>query len=195
LASRFNFIVRALPIDVLKGMTWAVLAWEWVGPILVAWPNWKVRVFGLLGFFTLQLGFFTFMVLGLFPVFSTLAILVFVPSEIWDKLEARFIKCSPTWSSHVLRPNCGFCQHMVVALNRFLLFDSAQALPASDDSSIHDELRKNNSWIVIDSEGNTYMKGKALIAVFNHSPIFWPIGKLLGLFTTILRLVLWPPCR
>jgi len=186
LASRFNFLVRALPIDVLKGMTWAVLAWEWVGPILVAWPNWKVRVFGLLGFFTLQLGFFTFMVLGLFPVFSTLAILVFVPSEIWDKLEARFIGARQRGLRMYYDPNCGFCQHMVVALNRFLLFDSAQALPASDDSSIHEELRKNNSWIVKDSEGNTYMKGKALIAVFNHSPIFWPIGKLLGLFTPIL---------
>ncbi len=186
LASRFNFILREIPVDFLKGMTWTVLAWEWIGPFVVAWPHWKVRVVGLIGFFLLQLGFFTFMVLGLFPVFSTLAILIFVPSEVWDKLEGYFIKSRQRNLKIYYDPSCGFCQHVVIALNRFLLFDSAQLIPANMDSSIHDQLRKNNSWVVKDEIGHTYLKGQALIAVFNHSPLFWPIGKLLGLLKNVL---------
>jgi len=186
LASRFNFLLHSLPQDVLKVLTWSVLGWEWIGPFFVVWPNWKVRIIGLLGFFFLQLGLFTFMVLGLFPLFSTLAILVFIPSEVWDRLEQRFITARQRGLRIYYDPSCGFCQHVVIALNRFLLFDSAQLLPASDDSTVHDTLRQNNSWVVKDAHGTTFLKGRALIAVIRHSPIFWPIAFVVAPFKALL---------
>ncbi|MCF8257736.1 MAG: DCC1-like thiol-disulfide oxidoreductase family protein [Flavobacteriales bacterium] len=204
LSSRFNHIGRMIPLDVLKGLTWSVLAWEWVGPLVLAWPNWRVRLFGIFGFIFLQMGFNVFLVLGLFPVFATLAILVFIPSEVWDRLGARFITDRQRNLRIYYDPECGFCQHMVIALNRFLLFDSAKLLPASDDQQASDNVRIENSWTVQDAQGRSFVKGAALVQVIAHSPLFWPLAKLLRVLTpalnTAYRLVAtdrptWPSFR
>lgn len=186
LASRFNYLGRMLPMNVLKGLNWSVLAYEWIGPILVAWPNWRVRMFALTGFILLQVGFNVFLVLGLFPVFSTLAIFVFIPSEFWDRLERKFITERIRNLSIYYDPSCGFCQHMVIAMNRFLLFDGARLIAADQDDTVHDTLRKENSWVVVDSAGNTALRSHALVMLLTHSPLFWPFAKLLGLFTSAL---------
>jgi len=180
LASPFNYLGRMLPMGVLKGLTWSVLAFEWVGPLLVIWPNWRVRVAGLIGFILLQAGFNIFMVLGLFPVFSTVAILVFIPSEVWDRLRNRFITDRQRNLRIYYDPHCGFCQHVVIALNRFLLFDAAQLIPASDDPSAAATLRQEYSWMVQDASGRSFVKGRALVQVVAHSPLFRPLAWLLS---------------
>jgi predicted DCC family thiol-disulfide oxidoreductase YuxK len=176
LASRFNYLLRALPMDVLKGMTWSVLAWEWIGPLIVAWPHWKVRIIGLMGFFMLQLGFYTFMELGLFPVFSTLAILIFIPSEVWDRLEQRLVTARMRSLRIYYDPECGFCQRMVIAINRFLLFDAAQLIAASEQPELYAQLREHNSWVIQDGQGKLYFKGWAMATVLAHSPLLWPLA-------------------
>lgn len=186
LSSRFNYLGRMLPLDVLKGLTWSVLAWEWIGPLFLIWPNWRVRLFGIFGFIVLQVGFNVFLVLGLFPVFATLAILVFIPSEVWDRLRARFINDRQRNLHIFYDPNCGFCQHVVIGLNRFLLFDAAQLLPATDNQQAQEANLNENSWMVIDSQGNSYVRGKALVQVLAHSPLFWPKAKLLAPFSSLL---------
>lgn len=184
LSSRFNYLGRMLPLDVLKGLTWAVLAWEWIGPLFLIWNNWKMRLFGLFGFVVLQVGFNVFLVLGLFPVFATLAIFVFIPSEVWDRLGARLITDRQRNLRIYYDPSCGFCQHMVIALNRFLLFDSAQLLPANEDAEATEAVR-SGSWLVRTGEGHSYRKGAAFVQVVAHSPVMWPFSKLLGLLTPV----------
>lgn len=186
LASRFNYLGRMLPMEVLKALNWSVLAWEWIGPFLVAWPNWRVRVFGIIGFIALQAGFNFFMVLGLFPVFSTVAILVFVPSEVWDRLRDRLVGERTRGMRIFYDPDCGFCQHVVIALNRFVLFDGAQLIPANEDPQALSTLREQNSWTVRDVEGRSFSKGKALVEVFLNSPVFRFKGWLLKPFAGIL---------
>jgi predicted DCC family thiol-disulfide oxidoreductase YuxK len=189
LSSRFNYLGRMLPLDVLKGLTWSVLAWEWIGPLFLVWPNWRARLFGIFGFIVLQAGFNVFLVLGLFPVFATLAIMVFIPSEVWDKLGARLLTDRQRNLRLFYDPSCGFCQHMVIALNRFLLFDAAKLIPASDDSEAADSVREKNSWFVRTPDGRSFQKGAALIQVIAHSPVFWPLAKLLGPMTSLINAI------
>lgn len=189
LASRFNYLGRMLPLAVLKGLNWSVLAYEWIGPFLVVWPNWRVRVVGIIGFVLLQLGFNIFMVLGLFPVFSTVAILVFVPSEVWDRLRVRV--CGPRVRGLKIfyDPDCGFCQHVVIALNRFVLFDGAQLIPANEDEVAASTMREQNSWMVQDMDGNTFTRGRAIVQVFLHSPVFrfkgWLLKPCVGIIDAV----------
>jgi len=78
--------------DLLWGINWATLVWEYLGPLLLfsPWRTPRVRLLAMLGFVGLQLGFGQTIRLMLFPWCSTLALVPLLPSEFWDALARRW---------------------------------------------------------------------------------------------------------
>ncbi len=66
--------------------------------------------------------------------------------------------------------DCGFCKNTVEFMKKNFLIPETQILTAQSDINIENEMKKYNSWIVIDFKGNKYFKFKALTYVFNQSP-------------------------
>ncbi len=71
----------------LKPLTISVWYFELLGLFFLFAPWARVRLAAIVGFFALQLGLFTFMSLGFFPIISSIALLPFIPSEAWGPLE------------------------------------------------------------------------------------------------------------
>ena len=73
----------------------------WIGPVLLLFPvsrlRGRARLVGIALLSSLQLGFATCMVLGNFPYASTVAILPFVPSELWAVLLPRDADAEAAW--------------------------------------------------------------------------------------------------
>lgn len=70
-----------------KLLTWATLAFEYVGPFLLLAPFWPLRLLGVLGFASLHLGISATLRLGIFPWVDIAVLAAFVPREVWDALE------------------------------------------------------------------------------------------------------------
>ena len=79
-----------------KVLSYAVLGFEIVGPMLLFSPFWTApsRLFALFGFFLLQLGLGLCLNLGNFPWVSTVALIPFLPSAVWEKIHG--LKWLPT---------------------------------------------------------------------------------------------------
>ena len=73
----------------------------WIGPVLLLFPvsrlRGRARLVGIALLSSLQLGFATCMVLGNFPYASTVAILPFVPLELWAVLLPRDADAEAAW--------------------------------------------------------------------------------------------------
>jgi hypothetical protein len=71
-------------------VTWATLAFEYVGPFLLLAPAWPLRLLGVLGFWSLHLGISATLRLGVFPWVDIAILAAFLPREVWDALERPF---------------------------------------------------------------------------------------------------------
>ena len=81
-----------LPFGVMKLLSYAVLLYETLGPVLLFTPVYTgpVRTLAVFGFFLLQSGFGVCMVLGNFPWVSAVAMLPFIPAWAWEHFPVRF---------------------------------------------------------------------------------------------------------
>jgi hypothetical protein len=75
--------------SLLRGMTPAVWTLEAFGPFLLFSPlkDVRLRLAGMLAFALLHAGLFLFMALGIFPFVSVVALVPFLPPEVWPRLE------------------------------------------------------------------------------------------------------------
>jgi len=96
-------------IELLRAMTYSVLAWEHIGPALLLLPLLAAllpggrigealsrlvlsdfwRTLAVLGFIALHLGLFFFLTLGLFPWICMVAWMALLPRGFWDRVQAR----------------------------------------------------------------------------------------------------------
>jgi len=73
--------------SLLKLLTFTVLFYEFVGPLLLLIPSGLIRTIAVLGFVMLQAGIGIFMTLGfVFPLVCCVAVLGLLPSWFWDKV-------------------------------------------------------------------------------------------------------------
>lgn len=87
-ATAFGRLLSELPVDLLKLLCAGVIALEFIGPLLLLSPfrTTLCRAIGLISFAALQAGFGVALVVGLFPLVSTAALLPFVPGELWNRI-------------------------------------------------------------------------------------------------------------
>lgn len=89
LATPAGVWLREIPA-VLPLLTYSTLAIEGLGPFLAFVPIWNgpLRTATVLLFWTFHLGLALFMSIGLFPLFSMIAWLPFVPGWLWERIGA-----------------------------------------------------------------------------------------------------------
>lgn len=165
----------------LKPLTFAALIFEWLGPLLIFIPFRTAffRCVAVISFILLHIGFGLCFELGIFPFLSISSWLIFIPSEVWDSLRTRL--ATPQRSGLVINydADCGFCKKIVYLIRTFLILPGTPLLLAQDDPSIYADMQENNSWVVVDWQGNRYFKWEAIVYVCSLSPIFWFLAPIL----------------
>jgi hypothetical protein len=71
-----------------KLLTRGTFVLELVGPFLALVPLWPVRTFAALSLMGLHVGIALCLNLGIFPLIDIVVLLPFLPSQVWDRLEA-----------------------------------------------------------------------------------------------------------
>src|SRR5262249_8237811 len=74
---------------------------------------------------------------------------------------------------------CPFCKKAIYALRTFLFLPEAQIFGAQDDPHTASELRRQNSWILVDQQGHRFYKWDALVIAVSQSPVFSRLSRLM----------------
>lgn len=84
----FGLLLLQYPA-VMKFLTYFVMLFELLGPVLLFMPGFTVpaRLLGITGFMGMQVGFALGLSLDLFPWLSLIAMIPLVPGMVWDNLE------------------------------------------------------------------------------------------------------------
>jgi predicted DCC family thiol-disulfide oxidoreductase YuxK len=168
----------------MKLSTHITFVLEWIGPLFIFIPfrNHFFRFWTVVTFILLHLGFGLTLNLGIFPFLSIACWLGFLPSDFWNKLAKRTDSPERAGLQINYDADCGFCKKVVHLLRTFLLLPSdTPLLKAQDDPSIHADMQKYNSWVVVDWQGNRHFKWEAIAYIVSLSPVFHPFASLLRL--------------
>jgi len=170
----------------LKLATAFVLSVEFIGPILVLcpffWP-W-LRIGGLLLLASLHLAFLLMLHIGLFPLIDFMALSLLIPGVVWVHIRQSESRREKREYQQAIRiyfdEDCGFCLKMCLLLRMFLLPSGVQILPAQQNPDIYPIMERENSWVVADPNGKTYIHWHAMAYLFSQRWPFRPIGWLMA---------------
>lgn len=156
---------------------------EFVGPVLVLLPfKWPLaRIVGLLMLASLHAAFMLLLHIGLFPLIDFMSLTVLIPSAIWVFLANRNKDSASSKITLYYDEDCGFCLKMCLILREFLLPDTVKILRAQDHNDIYAIMERENSWVISDGAGKTYIHWSAMAFLFSQSWPFKPIGWLMKL--------------
>jgi hypothetical protein len=90
--------------EVLKHLTLATLYLERYGPLLLIAPFAFIRMFGVVSFVGMHIGFLAFMHLGLFPYVNLVSLILFIPPKYWDHVQ-HFFQCFFVGLTHTIKSN------------------------------------------------------------------------------------------
>jgi len=164
-----------------------VIVVEFLAPLLVLmpflWP--KLRLLGVLLLASLHAGFLLMLHIGLFPLVDFMSLSVLIPSALWIAWQQhrQGTRSYLAMNKIIIHydEDCGFCLKMCLVLREFLLSSSVSIVPAQRDPSIHAIMVANNSWVVQDHTGATYLHWHAMQLLFMQRWPFKPIGWFMGL--------------
>ena len=171
----------------LKLATLFVLFVEFVGPVLVLlpflWP--RLRIIGLLLLASLHVAFGLMLHIGLFPLIDLTSLSLLLPGALWAWLAARRMRTDengnriPTRRERIIihyDEGCTFCLKTCLILRELLLPPRVRIVTAQSDPRIQEILERENSWVVTDADGKTYVHWHAMAFLFRQSPLLKPIG-------------------
>lgn len=165
-------------------LTYYVWYLELLGPLLIFSPWWRVplRTLGVILFVTLEIGFILNLSIGLFPFISIGSVLLFLPSEIWDRIERLTRRAELARATLYFDRDCGFCEKSCHLLRTALLLGPMRIRPAQEVAEVNTILQANFSWVYEDASGARHLRSSALAAMLRDSPwLFWlaPVVRLL----------------
>ena len=155
---------------------------ELLGPILMFSPVLRVpvRLLIMAAFISMEIGFIFNLHIGLFPYISIASILLFMPSEVWNRLAERFDSRAGVGLLIYYDQDCTFCLKMCWILKTFLGLKHTRIEPAQSVPEVGEILEREFSWVVVDPAGETHIKWQAMTTVFSASPWFFWLGKVVG---------------
>ena len=158
-----------------------VIITEFIGPVLVLLPfKWPVtRIIGLLMLASLHVAFLLLIHIGLFPIIDFMSLTVLIPSAIWIYLANRRQKSKASSIVMYYDEDCGFCLKMCLILRELLLPDTVKILRAQNYNDIYAIMERENSWVISDGAGKTYIHWSAMAFLFTQSWLLKPIGWLM----------------
>lgn len=166
--------------DVMKGLTHTVFWFEIIGPALLFFPVFTglIRTLVSFCFIVMQIGFGLCLVLGLFPWISAVCMIAFLPSWFWEKV-VNSLRRAESQVKIYYDQDCGFCFRSVAVIQTFFLLRENQLLPARSDPLIEADMKKINSWVVVDSRGVRHFSFRGILVLMNASSLLWPFHSLL----------------
>ena len=173
------WLLNFLPLT--KVFTAVALLLEWVGPLFLFMP-WRTHFFRtatVITFILLHIGFGLTLHIGIFPFLSCITWLAFLPSSVWEGLSQRVYGPPQTGLAIYYDADCGFCKKVVYLLRTFLLLPKTPLATAQSVPAMHAEMERNNSWVVVDWQGNYHFKFEAIAYVASLSPVFRCLTSLL----------------
>jgi len=168
--------------NLLKAMT-AFFVWcELLCPILLWSPilTSQTRLAAIFLISSMQIGIAITMGIGMFPFISITALLLFLPSTLWNTGFAFLSKPHRTEMVIYFDEGCDFCKKILRLLLTFALIPGTRTAPTNTDLEILNIMEQENSWVVRDHEGKIHLKFEALTYVLRESPILFPLGWVLN---------------
>lgn len=181
-ATGLGQLLLNLPYSILALFTFFTLWLELVGPLFIFIPfrNGFFRVCTIITFLLLHLGFALTLNIGIFPFVSAISWLVLTPSWVWNALSKRLYTPQRAGLRIYYDADCGFCKKVVHLIRTFLILPpETPLLMAQDDPSIYEDMEKQNSWVIVDWQGNRHFKFAGIIYVCSLSPILSPLVPIL----------------
>jgi predicted DCC family thiol-disulfide oxidoreductase YuxK len=179
LTTNLGHFLASFP-SLLYYLTFIVVYLEFYGSLLLLspWKNGQVRTIMIILFALMQIGFNSTLHLGLFGLISIVVTLGLLPSWFWDvpvrKVKELLMRKNSTPLLVYYDSNCGFCFKTIFLLKRlFLLPATVKIQPSTGDTAIEQEMSKENSWIIITSDGTHYYKSEGLRELLRASPLFF----------------------
>jgi predicted DCC family thiol-disulfide oxidoreductase YuxK len=180
----YIYIASALSHNLSGGNNGASIAMmlAWVGPLLL-WSPIKTDVCRMLAvvlFIILHIGSALTSNLGLLPLISCFTWLAFIPSSVWDRWAERVFTPKQLGLKIYYDAECGFCKKVVHLLRTFLVLPHRVPLQiAQSDPVIQTAMETQNSWVIVDWQGNHHYKWHGIAYVVSLSPVFHPLAKAL----------------
>ena len=167
----------------MQGLTYFVWGLELIGPLLMFAPLWHLplRLLTMFLLISMHVGFIVFLDVGLFPYISITSLLAFTPTWVWEKLGALVRTPERLGVRMYYDGDCGFCRKTCLLMRTFLLLPETTVAPAQADEEIHRLMTERDSWVVVDYDGQRYLRWRAVALVFRRSALFWPLGYLFDL--------------
>ena len=164
----------------MRGLTYFVWWLELIGPLLMFSPFFRVplRLFLMFLFISMHVGFIFFLHIGLFSYISITSLLLFSPSWLWERIGPRLRSPERLGLRMYYDGDCGFCRKTCLLLRTFLLLRETPITAAQEVEEIHRTMIERDSWVVIDHDGQQYVRWRAVALVFRRSFLFWALGAL-----------------
>jgi len=180
-ATFFGFWLREFPTLLTAG-TYFVWWLELLMPILVFSPflHTPMRLCAIVLLVAMHGAFLLSLNIGLFPLIDFVSLTLFLPSAFWNWAQAKTQKESRNKVLIYYDRDCGFCKKTCLILKSFLLPPHTPILIAQDTPEIYEIMERENSWVVRDHTGITHTHWNALQYLFTLSPIFGPLGQIMG---------------
>jgi predicted DCC family thiol-disulfide oxidoreductase YuxK/uncharacterized membrane protein YphA (DoxX/SURF4 family) len=173
-ASPIGIWFRQFPL-LQKGITFFTIYLEFIGPLLLVFAGifgrfyWVARLLVIAGFWGLHAGIILTMLIGVFPYTCLVMWLIFIPGEVWDFFLRRFRHRGLGKLSIFYDGDCLFCEKGVRILREFFLLPEVEIRPAASDKAVHQDMVRENSWVVVNGAKEKFFHFAALTEVLRHS--------------------------
>jgi predicted DCC family thiol-disulfide oxidoreductase YuxK len=115
------------------------------------------------------------------PYYLCLWPLLLVPEKFWEA-RSRWWQLRKQSLTIYYDGECGFCQRGCQLLCHLFLPDWVEMKPCQSDPVVLDVMERENSWVVkSESQSTLLVKNQAIVEVFKHSLILYPLGVILSL--------------
>jgi hypothetical protein len=164
---------------------WVSLGTIWLetlGPALLFLPFAPAfqRLLAIACFLLFHLGLALSMALSNFPWVCWVLWLAILPTAFWDWWARRTSTPERTGLRIFFDDTRPRCVRVVALLRTFLLLPTLHWQPTSTDAELAQSKWGRDSWVVSDHQGNKHGHFDALVVLLKHSPLWWPVGYVLG---------------
>lgn len=168
---------------ILPALSYGSLAVELLAPFLIFLPRFLCagRLLTIAIFTSMHIGFALCFHFGIFQWQSLAAWIVIIPACFWDRIGPALLERPSRRVTCYYDGKCHFCKKVLWILRELVMLPRSVVHQAQDNPAIHDEMRKKNSWVVIDHTGTHRHRWDALCYILRRHPLTWVLGALLGL--------------
>lgn len=160
-----------------KISTFLTIYLEFLGPLLLIFGFlfgrywWITRLIVITGFWALHLGIITAMWIGVFPYLCLVMWLIFLPGPFWDKIQGYYRAKNFGKLSLFFDGDCRFCEKSVLILREFFLLPEVSVQPTQTVDAIQKEMKEQNSWVVMNGNGERFFHFSGMLELMRHSPV------------------------